>query len=389
MPSKKHGKTWKAEPHTLAKIEMLKAYLHAYFPILGTSKRGQPFLYVDGFAGPGEYTNSPTGSPLAALAAATGAMSQLGPRWTAGVVTCVFIEPDPARCEHLRQRIAPFAREARLATKVIRDSFVGGMTQLRRDMPRPFVSDDPLFVFIDPFGATGVPFNVVADILRSPCSEVLINLDADGIARIFKAEDNPNREVHLTTVFGDESWRSALKPEEPFSMLCRRVLDLYKSKLRSLNGVRYVFAFEMQGVTKTLNYYLVFASHHPKGQRKMKESMMMIDRSGSYCFSDGGIGQDVLFRFDDPEQFASELHRAFVGREVTYRELYDFALNETPFINPKGMLKAVEAKNLLTVKSLNPKRRRGDFDEKTLISVTFLPEEPKATEGSLFDGYGE
>ena len=83
MPSKKHGKTWKAEPHTLAKIEMLMAYLHAYFPILGTSKRGQPFLYVDGFAGPGEYTNSPTGSPLAALAAATGAMSQLGPRWTA------------------------------------------------------------------------------------------------------------------------------------------------------------------------------------------------------------------------------------------------------------------------------------------------------------------
>jgi hypothetical protein len=54
MPSKKHGKTWKAEPHTIAKIEMLKAYLHAYFPILAQSKRGKPFLYVDGFAGPGE-----------------------------------------------------------------------------------------------------------------------------------------------------------------------------------------------------------------------------------------------------------------------------------------------------------------------------------------------
>src|SRR4051794_11181200 len=98
--SKKHGTTWKAEPHTLAKIDMLKAYLHAYFPILGRAKRGKPFLYVDGFAGPGEYTNSPTGSPVATLVAAKAAMAQLGPAWSAGAITCVFIEPDKARCEH-------------------------------------------------------------------------------------------------------------------------------------------------------------------------------------------------------------------------------------------------------------------------------------------------
>jgi len=32
---------------------MLKAYLNAWFRILGMKRRGQTILYVDGFAGPG------------------------------------------------------------------------------------------------------------------------------------------------------------------------------------------------------------------------------------------------------------------------------------------------------------------------------------------------
>jgi three-Cys-motif partner protein len=386
MPSKKHGKTWKAEPHTLAKIEMLKAYLHAYFPILAQSKRGKPFLYVDGFAGPGEYTNSPTGSPIAALVAVKETMAQLERKWTAGNVTCVFIEPDGARCNHLRTRLQRFGGETRIQIKVMEKSFEDGMAELRQEMPKPFTSDDPLFVFIDPFGATGVPFKVVANILGSDCSEVLINLDADGIARIFRAEDNNNRDEQLTIIFGDESWRSALHQHESFDTLCRRVLELYKLKLRAIPDVRYVFAFEMRGTEDTLNYHLVFASRNPIGVRKMKEAMKSIDQSGSYCFSDGRIGQDMLFRFDDPAQFADVFHKTHVGRELGYREMDDFALNETPFINPKGMLRVLDEEGALAVKSTNPKRRRGDFNEDTLISVTFLPRKPKSVERSLFSG---
>jgi three-Cys-motif partner protein len=386
MPSKKHGKTWKAEPHTLAKIEILIAYLHAYFPILGQSKPGRPFLYVDGFAGPGEYTNSPVGSPVAALAAAQAAVSQLGTKWSAGDVICVFIEPDGPRCEHLRERIKSFEGNWRLKIEVKQKSFADGMTELRKEMPKPFTCDDPLFVFIDPFGATGVPFNLVADILSSDCSEVLINLDADGIARIFKAEENPSRAEQLTAIFGDESWRTALQPHESFATLCRRVLELYKLKLRAIPNVRYVFAFEMRGAKDILNYHLVFASRSPLGLTKMKEAMKSIDQSGNYSFSDGAIGQNVLFRFDEPAHFADVLHQRFVGQEVKYRQIDDFALNETPFINPKGMLRLLEKDGLLLVQSSNPKRRRGYFNEATLESVTFLPRRPKETEQGLFGG---
>src|SRR5688572_18293414 len=106
MPSKVFDTVWEAEPHTLAKIAILKAYLKAWLAILGQRKPGQPVLYIDGFAGPGEYTNHPEGSPLAALAAAREVIHTLGPRWAAGLLHCVFIEENEHRCENLKCRLA-------------------------------------------------------------------------------------------------------------------------------------------------------------------------------------------------------------------------------------------------------------------------------------------
>ena len=57
MSTKNLGVVWKAEPHTIAKTEVLRAYLVAYFQILGISKPRQTLLYVDGFAGPDQYMN--------------------------------------------------------------------------------------------------------------------------------------------------------------------------------------------------------------------------------------------------------------------------------------------------------------------------------------------
>jgi len=56
---------WDLEPHTEAKHEILKRYLQAWFPIM--SKWNGRILYIDGFAGPGEYSNGDPGSPLIAI----------------------------------------------------------------------------------------------------------------------------------------------------------------------------------------------------------------------------------------------------------------------------------------------------------------------------------
>jgi len=63
--SKQLPVVWDAELRTVAKIAILKAYLNAWFRILGMKRPGQKILYVDGFAGPGRYRNYDEGSHLA------------------------------------------------------------------------------------------------------------------------------------------------------------------------------------------------------------------------------------------------------------------------------------------------------------------------------------
>ena len=376
MSNKNLGAVWKAEPHTIAKAEVLRAYLVAYFQILGTSKPRQTILYVDGFAGPDQYTNYPHGSPTAALTAAQEAIMNSQERWTAGDIHCAFIEPDPKRFENMDKKIHSFRGVSRLDIHTYNADFVTGLASVRKDIPAPFSKSNPLFVFIDPFGAKGAPFSVVREILTSGCSEILINLDADGIARIFRAKDKANYQEVLTTIYGDLSWVGELNDNEPFPVLCRKALNLYTAKLRSVAGVRYVFSFEMQKQAGALNYFLVFASKHPLGLVKMKEAMKRIDQDGSYRFADANVSQPSLFRFDDPEQYARLMHRHFEGRRVSYEpvenEINDYALNQTPFRNAKAMLTVLEKRKLISIVSGEAKRRKGTFKEGAVKEIEFL-----------------
>jgi hypothetical protein len=112
-----------------------------------------------------------------------------------------------------------------------------------------------------------------------------------------------------------------------------------RKQLRSLRQVRYVFAFAMNSREGQLNYHLVFASQHPLGLEKMNEAMKAVDKSGSYSFSDDTVGQELLFDFNAPAGWAAKMQLALGGSVRPYSEFHDYALNETPFINPKAMFK--------------------------------------------------
>lgn len=75
--------------------------------------------------------------------------------------------------------------------------------------------------------------------------------------------------------------------------------------------------------------------------------------------------------FDDPSAYSPQLFEQFRGRTVKYQELNDYALNETPFTNPKSMLKDLEDKGLIQISSSDANRRKGTFNEDKLISITF------------------
>ena len=119
------------------------------------------------------------------------------------------------------------------------------------------------------------------------------------------------------------------------------------------------------------DYHLVFASQHYLGLEKMKEAMKTIAKNGDYCFSDAHLNQASMFRFDEPSEYSPQLFEQFRGRTVGYAELRDFTLNESPFTNPKSMLKDLEEKGMIQVNSSDPKRRKGTFNEEKLIGITF------------------
>lgn len=350
---------------------MLQAYLSRWFEILGRSKPRQNLWYIDGFAGPGEYTNSPTGSPVAAITSASEALQRVGDQWKAGGVHCVFIEENPERFEHLKNKLVANANTQKIQTHFFNSTFVEGLSALRQQVQNPFAPPSPLFSFVDPFGAKGVAFADIKDLLSRESSEVLINFDSDGIGRIFRAEEAANHEEILNEIFGDDSWKTELAKHRPSHELYRGVLALYKQKLLALPKVRYVFAFEMRSAKNTIDYHLVFASQHPLGLEKMKEAMKTIAKDGDYCFSDAHLNQSSLLRFDEPAAYGPQLFEQFRGRVANYPELNDYALNETPFTNPKSMLKDLEGKGMIQVSSSDPKRRKGTFNEKYLIGITF------------------
>jgi three-Cys-motif partner protein len=370
MPSFNPSTLWEARPHTLAKIEIVRRYVYLWFSILGTNPKNKRLVYIDGFAGPGKYSNSDQSSPVAALQAARAAIERPGANLNDTEFSFLFVEKRRDFVENLRSIISAGAWPTNIKWETETGSFeekVGGiLDELRRQKQQLA----PTFAFIDPFGATGLPFRVVAEILSYPSCEVLLNLDSDGISRLISAQEFEKNQKNLDSLFGDQSWQK-LNPSMPMARLSAAVLSLYKQKLRALRDVRYVFPFAMNTREGQLNYHLVFASQHPLGLQKMKEAMKAVDKSGSYSFSDDSIGQALLFKFDAPAEWASKMQAALGGAWHPYAVFHDYALNETPFLNPKAMLEHLKQGGKVQVSWRGASAKRG-FPEERISSILIL-----------------
>ena len=68
MPPKET--VWKLDRHSAAKHFILRRYLQAWLPIMGSPRAGNGRLVlIDGFAGPGIYKGDEPGSPIIMLQA--------------------------------------------------------------------------------------------------------------------------------------------------------------------------------------------------------------------------------------------------------------------------------------------------------------------------------
>ncbi len=352
---------WEIEPHTIAKHEILQRYLGAWFPILGS--KIPRIVYIDGFCGPGRYLGGEDGSPIIALKEA---LKQ--PVLANSEVNFLFIDERADRISHLETEISSLKIPHNFDVNPIINKFENTLTEILDDLQREGNQLAPTFAFIDPFGFKGAPFSLVERLLANPRTEVFINIMIDYINR-FVEHPLPVDRQHVKDLLGASDIEINQVVNSQNRPLAFR--QLYQNKLHKY--AKFVRYFEMRDYRDKVIYYLFFASNHPLGHVRMKETFWKVDSQSGFKFSDRtDPNQPVLFEIDPSHELAKELKNHFAGKTETAENIIAFVENETAYISTQARkaLGYLENDNEISVdpiKSDGKKRRKDTFPNGVII----------------------
>ncbi len=338
MPQKKLPPIWPITPHTKAKHKILEEYLNAWFPIL--SRWNGRIVYLDGFAGPGKYSEGEDGSPIIAINTILN-----HPRFNPNSnLVFLFIDKDKSRSKILTETlIEKFpSLPPNVEYEIKTSNFSESMRSLLDSLEKDNLNLAPTFAFIDPFGYSDFPMELVTRLLNYEKCEVLINFMSRDINRF----RDKSHEPALDKLFGTLDWRNANSIKNTNARI-DSLLEIYVNELKQRTGARFVRTFRMTDSDGKIIYDLVFATKHYMGMENMKKAMLKVMKSGSYRFSDSTItGQTYLFEYVDElkeEELGSKsIFDKFRGQTVSSYEIRDFVLGDTPFKKWKSMLKILE-----------------------------------------------
>ena len=160
---------WPLEPQTLGKHLVLRNYLDGWLPILG--RWNGRLLFIDGFAGPGEYEGGQKGSPLVAMECVRQHKEMGRLRGTEVVFLCM--ESDVSRADHLRRLLESQAPTPNTTFHVLDGDFDGHMTRLLNLIDEQNATLAPSFVMVDPFGVKGSRMQLIGRVLAMPSAVAL------------------------------------------------------------------------------------------------------------------------------------------------------------------------------------------------------------------------
>jgi spore photoproduct lyase len=373
--------------HTRVKHILLEKYLAAWIPILG--KYNPKICYIDGFAGKGEYIDEKThnviqvGSPLIALRVADELSEYFGK------LTCFFVEKDKDSLKNLEEvleREKPSIKNwQKIEVKKRNAEFANVANEIFEYLGKEKSTPVPSFFFLDPFGFSGIPFDIIDRILSNPKTEVFFTFMVRDIARFIQL---PELQDTFNTLFGTDKWKRVMdfsqKPEIA-------LIDLYGQQLHGVAKVRYSWPFRIctSGRVQTL-YYLLHATNNYKGHSIMKGIMFNQSAQGNFAY----LGpQDIaarsqmrLFDVNSIMDLKEYLLGRFKGEAVTYNEIQEEVCvpwySEPPYIDPqyRQALKELEKEKKIRVERVTSKTTRGLAGEDR---ITFPRSNPVASPPSF------
>jgi len=207
----------------------------------------------------------------------------------------------------------------------------------------------PTFAFIDPFGYSGLPMDLLAELFAYQRSELFVNFMVGYVQRFIERDGQENA---MRSLFGMDV-RAILDGYESEADRVEHLHDVYKRQLHDRVGFPYVQSFAMINNTGNVGYYLFHGTRHLKGVKLMKEALWRVDPEGRYTFSDRLAGQNVLF-VPDPD--LGPLRRAFLRdfanrNAVKVSELEEYAVLYTPYreTHVRPVLRELEQENSIHV----------------------------------------
>ncbi len=348
---------WEADPHTIAKHRILQAYLEAWAPILLQSHMGR-IVYIDGFAGSGEYTNGYEGSPIIALK--TIVNHAFFPKFT-GDITMLFIEIKPERAEHLEALIK--TKFSNLPNKIHWEVKTGDFgTNLKTSLDGLHKEKKrlaPTFCFVDPFGWKDIDVDLLSEFMLENKAELFITFMVGFIDRFSGDERNHKS---MSKIYGKEQIdeinkqkTQEQKEETTLKLFIKNIKDTINKKGKT--DRIYDLSFAAISRNNRLIYYLVYLTSHLKGLKVMKEAMFAIGKDkGSFRFNDFLDDQDpgrqgTLMDYNDVNSWQNnageDLYKAFEGKKTTVNEVENYTWTDTRWIFRKGILQRLEKKNLI------------------------------------------
>ena len=355
---------------------VLRAYMDAWLPII--LSRFKRAMFVDAFAGPGEYKNGHLGSPVIALNALAQHSSQ---SMMTGQMDYVFIEERPDRFVHLKKLIDSQRTKGSIPSICQIRTYNGTFAQVLPKLIDSIRLDRiPTFVMIDPFGVSGVGMEHIHSLMKHPSVEVYVSFMYESINR-FKSHSN--FEFHLDDLFGCADWNQGLdmpegKARKDF------FYGLYQKQL-TLSGAQHVLNFELYEANQ-LKYALFFATKSDQGCDKMKQAMWKVAPLGGYSFRSDTLGQ---LSFESRVVDFNELDRALtnefgMNQPIDIESIEGFMCSDRVLSHSshlRSRLADMERASTLIVDQ-SPRKKRGTFPPGTILRFV-EPPPPSPTQGAL------
>lgn len=354
------------QQHSVAKLEVLREYLLAYFKTLATAP-GQEEIrvtLVDGFAGGGVYRHVDTqerilGSPLVFLKAAEEAQAIINAERRKPLlfnVTYIFVEKNRNAVKSLLITLKSEGYEHRLNTDVfvVKSTFDEQVDHIIKAVKERTPRSGRALISLDQYGYKNVPASLIRRLLQElPRAEIVLTFAVDAFIN-FASDNLATRDTldHLgiPDVLKGRTFEEIKANEHHFRLYIQSCL--YEGLTKACGAGYYTLFFirtEGHG-----DYWLVHLSQHPRARDVMTQVHWT---KNNHFIHYGGAGLDMFrvlgydadsdeqftgqsslaFGFDDSANEASitllteQLVRLIHAREaVRFGEMYSTTCNSTP-----------------------------------------------------------